>query len=69
MSHGAPPAIVIIKYAGAPFAFKYWWGSGHQLEKGEKKKRDKKNRGMKIRRKREKKNRGKKEKAERRKDE
>ena len=32
-------------WPGAPFAFKYWWGSGHLLGKGEKNKREKKNRG------------------------
>ena len=53
-----PPAIVIIKYTGTPFAFKYWWGSVYQLGKGEKKKR-----GKEKKRKGEKKKRGKVEKG------
>ena len=59
-----PPAIVIIKYTGSPFAFKYWWGSVYQLGKGEKKNRGKEEKGEKM--KRVKNNRGKEEKEKRR---
>ena len=57
-------------WPGAPFAFKYWWGSGHLLGKGEKNRREKKNRGNEEKgekRKKRKKNRGKEEKGNRRK--
>ena len=48
----------MLAYSGTTFAFKYWWGSGQKLGKGEKKKIEK-------RRKEGKKNRGKDEKRKR----
>ena len=55
--------------SGVPFAFKYWWGSVHQLGKGEKKKGERRKREKKKRGKGEKKNRGKEEKEKKRKGE
>ena len=49
----------MLAYSGATFAFKYWWGSGQKLGKGEKKKIEKRRK----RKKEEKKDRGKEEKA------
>ena len=44
----------MLAYSGATFAFKYWWGTGQNLGKGEKKKRGKEeNREKKKKRKKE----------------
>ena len=57
----------MLAYSGATFAFKYWWGSGHLLGKGEKNKREKKNRGNEENGEKRKKTRGKEERGNRRK--
>ena len=59
MIKGARPSFSLHSQAGASFTFHYWWGLGHLLVKGEKKKK----------RKGEKKNRGKEEKGKRKREE
>ena len=65
--------LLVVKYAGTSFAFKYLWGSVYKLGKGEKKNRRKEEKEEKgkeekeKRRKVEKKKRGKEEKRKRRK--
>ena len=49
MIKGARPSFSLHSQAGASFTFHYWWGLGHLLVKGEKKKKrrieEKKKRG------------------------